>query len=128
MLPNRQFYVAQALLPTPAFDTAGTSAHRELVCRFRSSLTYRATAPLRSRLRSEPRPSGRGSLQIRDRICEAVYLVAELVGRTPWSGCPLGRDALVPPAQWRQHLVGWQQADEEIGRASCRERGENPVV
>ena len=72
-MPDRNLYVAQALVPTPAFDTPGTSAQ--------------------------------------------CHLVAQLVGRTPWSGWPLGRDAIVPPsAQWGQHRVGCQQADGGVGR------------
>jgi hypothetical protein len=40
-----------------------------------------------------------------------------VVGQTPWSGCPLGRDALVPlPAQLCQHLAEREQADEGVGR------------
>src|SRR5450759_5870110 len=39
------------------------------------------------------------------------------VRRTPRSGCPLGRDALVPHLEQRnQHLAGCQQADEGVGR------------
>jgi NADPH-dependent 2,4-dienoyl-CoA reductase/sulfur reductase-like enzyme/Fe-S-cluster-containing hydrogenase component 2 len=42
---------------------------------------------------------------------------AEAVGRTPWSGCPLGQDALVPqPEQPHQHLAGCEQADGGVGR------------
>ena len=86
-MPNRHFYVAQALvpaasalLPTPAFDAM-----------------------------SQPRT---GVL-----VCLGNEIAAALVGRTPRSGCPLGQDALVPPpAPWGQHLVGCQQADGGVGR------------
>src|ERR1017187_7963687 len=40
-----------------------------------------------------------------------------MVGRTPWSGCPLGLDALVPlPERRNRHLAGCQQADGGVGR------------
>src|ERR1019366_4068501 len=42
---------------------------------------------------------------------------AEAVGRNPWSGCPLGQDALVPhPEQRYRHLASCEQADGGVGR------------
>ena len=39
------------------------------------------------------------------------------MGQTPWSGCPLGGDALVPlPAQRVSPLAGREQADGGVGR------------
>src|ERR1035441_1613336 len=52
-------------------------------------------------------------------VFSPIGFAAELVGRTPRSGCPLGLDALVPqPVQWRQHLAGHERADGGVGRGS----------
>jgi hypothetical protein len=50
---------------------------------------------------------------------------AEVVGRTPRSGCPLGQDAPVPhPAQRRQHPAKREQADG----ASAADQGVRPTI
>src|ERR1017187_4023932 len=42
---------------------------------------------------------------------------AQTVGRTPWSGCPLGQDALVPRLEKLcQHHAKRAQADGGVGR------------
>ena len=47
----------------------------------------------------------------------AAALTVHMVGRPPWSGCPLGQDALVPlPGQRYQHHAERQQADGGVGR------------
>jgi ATP-dependent helicase HrpB len=50
-----------------------------------------------------------------------LFRQLEMVGRTPWSGCPLGQDAPVPlPAPRTQHLAGCEQADGGVGRGPGR--------